>query len=85
MQGVVGIGLLLAGIGTLGLQIVWFLQTGEWTSLSVMDLMQQFLDPDRTPWVFKPESWLGFHKILEWIPTSFAVFCLGSFVVAAGE
>lgn len=83
MQGVLGIGLILSAFGIVGLQIFWFLQTGHWTSLSIVDVMQMFMDPDRSPWVFKPESWLGAHKILEWIPSSFAVFCLGSFVVSA--
>ncbi|WP_095085116.1 hypothetical protein [Mesorhizobium sophorae] len=85
MHIVLGWVFILGALAILGLQTVWFLQTGEWTPLSAMNLMQHFFEPEKSPWVFNPQSWIGLHRILEWLPSSFVAFFLGLFVVAAGD
>ncbi|RVC64477.1 hypothetical protein [Mesorhizobium sp.] len=74
----IGFTLIVASMGIVGLQFYWYLQTGEWTSLSIIAALQIFQTPENAPWVFAPHSW-------DWTPSSLVVFFLGFLFLAASD
>ena len=77
-----GVGL-LGGLGTVVLQVFWYLQSGEWTKLSVLDgaiwLAFRF-DPEfeSTSWLLVPSTWIGVWKLLAAFPLSLGIVVVGS-------
>ncbi|MER8529583.1 hypothetical protein [Mesorhizobium sp. M1272] len=82
---IVGFILVLAGIGVLGVQTYWYLQSGMWTPLSLIDVGQMYLTAEKAPWVFFPQSWLGVYKILAWIPSSGLLFAFGILIINGAD
>lgn len=68
-----------AGVVLIGLQIFWFLQSGSWTPISLIDLAQRF---SQEPWLYNPTEWLGVHWILSVIPSSAAAIVIGFIIVS---
>ena len=61
---------------------------GEWTPISVIDISRWVAADVEKPnelqsWITSPESWIGLHRILDWIPVSMALWAIG-FCVAFG-
>jgi threonine/homoserine/homoserine lactone efflux protein len=70
----------LAGLAIIGLQIFAYLYDGKWVPLSVVGLASQFAS---SPWLADPHTWVGVHKILEFIPASFSLMAIGIFIWCA--
>ena len=74
----IGVPLLLAGVGIIGMQVYGYLQYGEWSPLSVMVVAEGGF-----PWLDNPQSWLGLHRIvhgfLNWLPVSLLLILIGGF------
>jgi hypothetical protein len=81
----VGAAMLLCGIGLFGVQIYWFLQSGQWTPLSIIDSAQMLVEPTKWPWVFAPQSWMGFHAVLDWLSLPGLLAVWGFIVMAASR
>lgn len=85
--GIVAIGglIALAGVSLLGLQIFGYLQSGVWSSFSVISA-GQFLSPMPTEytWLYYPASWIGLWKILNQIPASLVMFGIGVSIAITG-
>lgn len=64
-------------------QIFVFFDTGEWHKMSIIFLLQ--LIPETYHWATHPQSWLGIHKILNFIPLSITVFLIGGFTYLIGD
>lgn len=78
----VGGAFVLAGLGIFGLQIFWFLQSGSWTPMSLIDLVKQI---SQEPWLYDPKQWVGVHWLLDKIPSSLLVMLLGYGIVVAED
>ena len=78
-----GIGVLissLGGFGFLGYQIYLYLKGGEWISYSALHLVKQ-ISPQAEAWTINPDSWLGLHSVLDWLPLS-GVLVIGGMMAA---
>lgn len=82
---IIGFIFVLAGIGVLGLQCFWYLQSGMWTPLSLIDVGQMYLTAEKAPWVFFPQSWFGVYKILAGIPSSGLLFAFGILIIYGSD
>ena len=61
----------MAPIGILGWQIVDYLQSGTWSSFSILSVMDLIgLSPE---WVVQPQSWLGLHNVFDWFHGSVGI------------
>jgi hypothetical protein len=72
--------LILAG------QVIVFLQSGAWPTLSVADgllAVGDLLPRALVTWLITPTSWYGLHKIVAQVPLAFALFVLGFGVMYA--
>jgi hypothetical protein len=63
----------LACFGILFYQGSKFLQIGVWQSVSVIDALRYF----GSEWAHSPNTWLGVHKILDFLPMSIGGLILG--------
>ncbi len=72
--------LLLSGLGILGLQVLDFLSSGTWRAFTLIDLASVFTS---NSWLWKPEKWLGVHKILSFIPAAATLIIVGYFMLIA--
>ncbi|MBZ3693261.1 hypothetical protein [Phyllobacterium calauticae] len=54
----------LVGLISLGYQVLGYLRTGQWTAVSLLDALKYF----GFTWATKPVSWVGAHKILDYLP-----------------
>jgi hypothetical protein len=77
----------LLGLGVLfyiGCTIFSFflwLWNGEWHSISCLMILQHLRPKD--DWLFHPDSWIGFHKLLDFVNIGWAVslgIYIGSYV-----
>lgn len=73
----------LAGVGVFAYQLYFWLQHGEWRSLSIVEVIV-LLDSknpnvDHWNWIYFPDSWLGLHKILNQFPIALLLI-IGGFV-----
>ncbi|MBB1249138.1 hypothetical protein [Rhizobium sp. G21] len=72
--------LLVGGAMVLVLQIVWYLQNGVWTYLSVIDVLKRVMrgSPHTRGsfalWLDNPASWRGLYEVLVYLPTFAALF-----------
>ncbi|HYE21999.1 MAG TPA: hypothetical protein VD998_00230, partial [Verrucomicrobiae bacterium] len=74
-----GIALTLAGLFIIGIQIFLWLESGTWTSMSLMDTLLYSYQNSATEtptWFLYPDSWIGLHKLLNAIPVSGLLFGL---------
>jgi hypothetical protein len=74
---VLGLVFFLAAAVTFAIQVFWFLREAVWYHLSLMDVARMLVAPEKAPWAFEPQSWLGLHAILEWMPLSLALIGMG--------
>ncbi len=86
--GLVGYGCLAAFLFLTGVQVYRWLRDGEWTSIGITDGLRDVLEycgvqsagtgrlPSLLHWLAVPTDWLGWHKVLEVIPASMALFAL---------
>lgn len=65
---------LLSGLGVLMWQMYSLAQSGEWSSVSVIDALV-WLGLD-IPWLHSPVSWIGIWKLLNWLPAALGSFLL---------
>ena len=83
----IGYGCLGAFLYLVGLQTYRWLRDGEWTHIGLNDGLRVGLlrccageDVGRLAgflrWLDAPAGWLGFHKVIEVIPASLALFAL---------
>lgn len=68
---------LLGALGVLGWQTYMWLQLGEWQSFSVLDALAMLANPGVDSWLLFPQSWVGVHKLIAWMPAGFALFVFG--------
>lgn len=78
---ILGCGLCLAGIAILGVQIYAYLQTGEWTPISIVTVLAAV--PDYHWWAINPTEWIGLHKVLDHIPVSAVLVVIGIVIIEA--
>lgn len=69
-----------AGLGIFGLQMYWFLQSGSWTSMSLIDLVKH---ASQEPWLYDPQQWVGLHWLLDKIPSALVATIFGYAIVVA--
>jgi len=67
-----GLGL-FAALGVLGWQALTWMKTGEWPMLTLMTGLASF----GVDWASSPESWIGIHNLLAYVPLTVAVFWAG--------
>ncbi|WP_426238183.1 hypothetical protein [Pararhizobium sp. DWP1-1-3] len=78
--------LFLAGIGIGLLQCYWYLQSGVWTEMSVLEAVWMFRGQSvSNDWWNYPQQWLGLHKILLQVPAGLAVFVAGFIPISIGS
>lgn len=70
---------IIAGVVVFAYQLYIFLQKAEWISYSVLDVAKsEFISGFAVGvWAKTPESWLGVHKILDFLPLSFSLVVFG--------
>ena len=66
---------LLAAVGIIGMQVVGYLQYGEWSPLPVMPFFEMWF-----PWLDNPQSWLGLHRIVHGLLNGLPVSLLLLFI-----
>ena len=71
------LGIFLSGIGIILWQILYYLKTGEWFSMSVVFLLQKI----GFEWTSNPTDWIGIYNLLDRIPLSFACIMAGWFLI----
>ena len=54
-------------------QVMHYLQSGQWVSVSVIDALRLF----HMKWAIQPESWIGLHKLLDSLWLGFGTIILG--------
>ena len=71
----------LAGILVLGLQVYAWLATGTWQPASLLlplAMLAKWLpDPAMVQWIERPDTWIGLHKVLDFIPLSLFLMLVG--------
>ena len=72
----------LGALAILGMQILEYLQIGHWPAFSVIDAARLF---STESWLYKPDSWLGLHKILSSTPTTAALAGMGFAILMADD
>lgn len=75
-----GMAIFAGGWLALGCQIYWFLRENIWTPWSVLELLQTIGKPGG--WLFNPQSWLGLHATLDFLPLSATGIIAGYLVMA---
>jgi hypothetical protein len=60
----VAIGFAVAGMGIFLYQCYLYLLVGEWHSISMLSVMKYI----GIAWALHPQSWIGLHKILDFLP-----------------
>lgn len=65
--------LLIGGVGVLGYQAYHFLRSGDWLPMSSIDGLSRL----GSRWANEPDTWLGIWKILDVLPLTLALICLG--------
>jgi hypothetical protein len=55
----------LAGIGFAGHAGVQWLQTAHWQPLTINGTLASW--PTTREWIAHPHSWLGLHRVVEWV------------------
>ncbi|NIQ00817.1 MAG: hypothetical protein GWO19_10015 [Nitrospinaceae bacterium] len=83
-----GLLVVAAGFGVLGYQIGVWLLDGVWNELPLMVIFNYLFENTALwQWVQNPESWLGFHKLVEWnlnnVPVSL-VLIFNGLVISGG-
>lgn len=76
--------LVLAGVTILGIQTFAFLMHGEWHPFTAMNLIQLAYSntSGRWPsWVIEPDTWIGVHAVLSWLPASLSLIIVGFVLV----
>lgn len=63
----------------LGIQALWFLQSGEWTSVTVFDFLHAV--GVIAAWLDHPDDWIGPWKILNWMPLSMGTSVLAGILL----
>ncbi len=62
-----GVMIFFSGFGLLGYQTVVWLQEGVWTAMPLMMVFNFIFDGTGLgAWMQNPDSWMGFHQIMEW-------------------
>jgi hypothetical protein len=73
---------LVTPVVILGWQLVDYLQSGTWAAFSILSIMNFIgLNPE---WVVQPQSWLGLHKVFDWLHGSVGIsflFLLASLII----
>lgn len=77
-----GIAFLLGGVFVFCKQIYIFLQSGVWSGISTIKIINYFIDAS---WLLHPEKWIGVHKVLSFIPASLCLVVIGFFFLVAGN
>ena len=67
---------ILAPICIFGYQILTYLKTGFWQSISVINVMQYY----GIKWAFVPNDWLGLWKLLNMVNISVPIFIIFSWI-----
>jgi len=75
--------LALSGIGIWVYQLYYWLKYAEWKSFSL--LWPLSLGSDYQDWIFYPTKWIGFHKVLDFIPLSIVVIVIGLLFIVNDE
>jgi len=65
--------LFLGAIGTLLYQAFAWMKYGAWPPLSALDGIEWLCTPEAYPWLYRPDDWIGFHKMLQMCPLSLAL------------
>lgn len=74
----------LAGISVIGVQVVNFLYHGSWEPVSLITGLQWL--GANSEWLQSPNSWVGLHSVLEFIPLSLTFLITGlGIVIADGQ
>lgn len=71
---------IFAGFCVIGYQAYTYLYSGSWTSISVVDglIAVSWGDPSLfNEWLRQPNTWIGLHNILNWVPSSVALIGFG--------
>lgn len=77
------VGGVLAGPVVFGWQVIHYLQSGDWTAVSVLDVIAaNDARSSAAAWARQPTEWLGLWKILHWLPASVVLTIVGWFVAA---
>lgn len=76
---VVFLGGFLGGPALFIYQVYFYLRFGEWSSFSLISVLSE-LDSRPGHWALNPESWVGLHYILDFIPLSLVLFFTGAFL-----
>lgn len=81
LVGIFGAVIAFAGLALVAMQIYWYLQSGTWTPLSLIDV-GKYIYADRQysngqSWLFYPTTWIGLHSILNMTPTSAVLLVVG--------
>ncbi len=63
---------LLIFLGITGYQIVTYLDTAQWNSVSVIDALVRI----NVEWAKRPTSWRGVHEIMSFVPAGLISFFL---------
>lgn len=81
-----GICLIVFGIVIMGAQVLEYLRTGSWESVSLMDVISS---TKTARWLHDPKSWVGLAQILRWVfefvPLSLFVIGIGWRAISAAE
>ena len=75
---------LVIGICIFGYQVFVYLYHGYWKSISIIDCLSfAFKSSSLTSfasWLENPNSWVGVHNILSWLPTSLCIIIIGLYI-----
>lgn len=68
--------LVLAALGLWAAQAIWFFQSGDWTSLSMVDAIGWL----GSPWAEAPGEWQGLHVALGYVPIPLLMLIAGALI-----
>jgi hypothetical protein len=68
---------LIGGLGLFGWQVFHWLYAGEWSALSLLDVVRK-VGPPLTAWADQPTKWIGVWKVLCWLPAALAGVVFGT-------
>lgn len=84
MEGKGGLIFFIIAVAITVLLLIWqsyqFLYTGDWTELSIMDVLKLIpKDPELKAWIVSPVEWKGLHSALEWLHPGGALIIVSLF------
>lgn len=96
----IGFLVILSGVGVFFYEAYLWLKYGEWAGVSLLNLLAWLSDCGEPSgdnflrwielhksgclWVYHPQSWIGPHKLLDFVDLTLFLIVLGGFIMTVG-